>query len=82
MCGKNMVAMSGTSQSGAGSNYPLGFQGGALMYVEGSDKPMFCGKTFGCFVTIFIVTKCYAFATRRRRRKKKKTTIQHSREQR
>jgi ABC-type maltose transport system permease subunit len=67
-----MVAMSGRSQSGSGSNYPS--VKGAFMVEHlcmWKEQTNSCfAATFGCFVTIFIVTKCYAFARRRRKKKK------------
>jgi hypothetical protein len=64
-----MVAMSGTSQVGAGSNYPLvkgAFRLEFLCMWKDQTNSCFVTTlgcfvtTFGCYVTIFIVTKCYA----------------------
>jgi hypothetical protein len=70
MCGKNMVAMSGTSQSGAGSNYPLGFQGGALICMwKDETNPSCFAATFGCFVTIFYCYKMLCLCNKKKKNK-------------
>jgi hypothetical protein len=72
-----MVAMSGRSQSGVGSNYPLvkgrAFRAEQLMYVwKDQTSPCFVA-TFSCFVTIFLLLQNVMLCNKK---KKKAKTIQ------
>jgi hypothetical protein len=84
LCGKNMVANVRQKSKRFGFKLSIGKVKGAfkvehlLCMWKDQTNPCFVA-TFGCFVTIFIVTKCYAL---QQEEEEEKRTIQHSREQR